>query len=70
MEVLLANRKPINRHERLIDRLLETPAADRRVVLMLAFQSGELRLSEADEVLHLVRQLESVAYPLGSEPVN
>ena len=62
-EVLLFNRKPVNRHERLVDRLLETPADERRLVLMAALQTGELRLSEADEVLRFATRLESVAGP-------
>ena len=60
IEVLLSNRKSDNRCGRLVEILLITPAEERRFVLMNAFQTGELRLSEADEVMALVRRIEAL----------
>jgi hypothetical protein len=53
------NRPPMDRNEKLVERLLDTPADQRRFVLMCAFQSGELRLSEANEVVRMVARLET-----------
>ena len=50
-------------HDSLVWRLLDTGPDERRFVLMAALQSGELRLSEADDVLRLVSRLESIGGP-------
>lgn len=57
------NRKPADARETLVDRLLESNIDQRRQLLMEALQRGELRLSEADEVLHIVNRLEAMAGP-------
>jgi hypothetical protein len=61
---MLFNRKPQqlpDRRDRLVEELLATPPADRKFVVMTALQTGELRLSEADEVLLLVARLEALS---------
>ena len=49
--------------DNLVGRLLDAGSDERRFVLMAAFQSGELRLSEAPDVLRLVSRLESICSP-------
>ena len=60
---MLFNRKPApeNSHDRLVDRLMECDIDGRRQVIMEALQRGDLRLSEADEVLHIVARLEALS---------
>jgi hypothetical protein len=58
-EMLTINRQPMDRCERIVERLLDTPADQRRLVLMSAFQTGELRLSEANDVVRMVARLET-----------
>jgi hypothetical protein len=60
---MLFNRKPADARETLVDRLLESNLDQRRQLLMEALQRGDLRLSEADEVLHIVARLEALAAP-------
>lgn len=55
--------KADNRHDDLVEKLLATPMEDRKVVVMTALQTGELRLSEADDVLLLVSRLERLSNP-------
>lgn len=45
-------------------RLLDAPSDERPVLLMTALQSGELRLSEAPEVLATVNRIESLSRPI------
>ncbi len=45
---------------RLVDDLLEAPASQRREMIDRAVKSGEVKKSEADELLRLVARLESV----------
>ena len=68
---MLFNHRPAqpDRREQLVDELLSTPHADRKVVVMTALQTGQLRLSEADEVLLIVARLEAMAEPR-REPVG
>jgi hypothetical protein len=56
--------KPIDNHESLVGRLLDAGSDERQFVLMTALQSGELRLSEATEVLRLVSRIESFCRPV------
>ncbi len=51
------------KHDELVEKLLATPIEDRKVVVMTALQTGDLRLSEADEVLLLVNRLERLSGP-------
>jgi hypothetical protein len=52
--------------DRIIWRLLDSPVYDRQVVLMTALQTGELRLSEAPDVLLAVDRIESMGRPIGA----
>jgi myo-inositol catabolism protein IolC len=45
----------------LVERLLEADELERRQLLLIALQTGELKKSEAGELLRLVERLESVA---------
>ena len=55
---IFTQRQIEDRRDRMVQCLLRTPAEERRFMLMSAFQTGELRLSEADDVLRMVRRLE------------
>ncbi len=55
---IFTQRQVEGRRDRMVQCLLHTPSEERRFMLMSAFQTGELRLSEADEVLRMVRRLE------------
>jgi hypothetical protein len=63
----LFNRKGANDEERLaaqsslVEMLLGADELERRRLLLMALQTGELRKSEAAELLRLVERLESVA---------
>jgi hypothetical protein len=56
--------KTVDQHDSLVGRLLDAASGDRQIVLMKALQSGELRLSEATEVLRLVSRIESFCRPV------
>jgi hypothetical protein len=51
-------------HDRIVWRLLDAPSGERPFVLMTALQSGELRLSEACEVLSTANRIESLSQPI------
>jgi hypothetical protein len=51
-------------NDKIVWRLLDTPVHDRQVALMAALQSGELRLSEASDVLLTVDRIESLSRPM------
>jgi hypothetical protein len=48
-------------HDRIVWRLLDASSKERPLVLMTALQTGELRLSEACEVLTTVNRIESLS---------
>lgn len=48
-------------HSNLVEVLLDADELERRKLLLRALQTGELRKSEAAEVLRLVERLESVS---------
>jgi hypothetical protein len=58
------------RRDRLVWRLLDTRPDQRYLVLMRAFQTGELRLSEAPDVLLLVERIESLGCPPSASSAN
>ena len=51
-------------HDRIVWRLLDASSNERPLVLMTALQTGELRLSEACEVLTTVNRIESLSQPV------
>ena len=57
----LFHHKVDDRRGLIVQSLLSTPSEERRFILMSVFQTGELKLSEADEVIRLVRRLEQQA---------
>jgi hypothetical protein len=65
---LVFNRKSANTAEArrdvqsaLVEMLLDADELERRQLLLMALQTGELRKSEAGELLRLVDRLESVS---------
>ena len=65
---LVFNRKSANTAEArrdvqsaLVEMLLDADELERRRLLLIALQTGELRKSEAGELLRLVERLESVS---------
>ena len=54
----------ISSQDKIIWRLLDTPLYDRRRVLMTALQMGEIRLSQASDVLLAVDRIEALAKPM------
>lgn len=48
-------------HAVLVDRLLDANELERRCLLLVALQTGDLKRSEAGDLLHLVNRLESVS---------
>ncbi len=44
----------------LVDMLLDSDATERKQLLLMALQTGELKMSEANDLLHLVERLERV----------
>jgi hypothetical protein len=64
------NRKPTKSSESrsdtqsaLVEMLLDADEMERRRLLLIALQTGELKKSEAGELLRLVERLESVSGP-------
>lgn len=53
-----------DQHDRIVWRLLDASSGDRPFVLMSALQIGEIRLSEACEVLTTVNRIESLSQPI------
>jgi hypothetical protein len=51
----------------LVEMLLDADELERRRLLLIALQTGELKKSEATEMLRLVERLESVSAP-GARP--
>ncbi len=47
----------------LVEMLLDADDLDRRRLLLMALQTGELKKSEANDLLRLVERLESVSSP-------
>jgi hypothetical protein len=47
--------------DKVVWRLLDSPAGERALVLMAALQAGEIRLSEATEVISAVDRIESLS---------
>ncbi|MGZ6314008.1 MAG: hypothetical protein ACXWNI_00020 [Candidatus Limnocylindrales bacterium] len=47
----------------LVEMLLDAGDLDRRRLLLMALQTGELKMSEANDLLRLVERLESVSGP-------
>lgn len=47
----------------LVEMLLDADELERRRLLLIALQTGELKKSEASELLRLVERLESVSGP-------
>ena len=47
----------------LVEMLLDAGDLDRRRLLLMALQTGELKKSEANDLLRLVERLESVSGP-------
>lgn len=47
----------------LVEMLLDAGDLDRRRLLLMALQTGELKRSEANDLLRLVERLESVSGP-------
>jgi hypothetical protein len=47
----------------LVEMLLDASELDRRRLLLMALQTGELKKSEASDLLRLVERLESVTGP-------
>jgi len=67
-QALVFNRKPPKSSEArsdvqsaLVEMLLDADEMERRQLLLMALQTGELRKSEAGELLRLVDRLESVS---------
>jgi hypothetical protein len=50
--------------DRIVWRLLDAPSGERQFLLMTALQEGELRLSEASDVLLTVDRIESLSRPI------
>jgi hypothetical protein len=48
-------------HSALVERLLYTQELERRQFLLVALQTGQLKRSEANDLLRLVERLESVS---------
>ena len=48
-------------HSALVEMLLDADELERRRLLLIALQTGELRKSEAADLLRLVERLESVS---------
>ena len=48
-------------HSALVEMLLDADEMERRRLLLIALQTGELRKSEAADLLRLVERLESVS---------
>ena len=56
------NSKPVGTYD-LVARLLDAASDDRQFVLMTALQRGELRLSNAANVLGIVARIETCGIP-------
>jgi hypothetical protein len=50
--------------DKIVWRLLDTPVHDRQVALMRALQAGEVRLSQASDILLTVDRIESLSRPI------
>ena len=66
--MLVFNRKQLNDEETrrdaqsaLVEMLLDADETERRKLLLMALQTGELKKSEAGELLRLVERLEQVS---------
>jgi hypothetical protein len=55
--------KPIESHDDLVWRLLDSPLDERQFVLIAALQTGEVSLKDTPDVLLFVERIESLARP-------
>jgi hypothetical protein len=57
-------------HSDLVEMLLDADDVERKRLLLMALQTGELKMSEAPELLRLVERLAGVAGHEGREPAS